>query len=102
MMEEDRWQDRLAASRVLKVTEAELHELLEAAEVLSDRDTLVAGHLRVLDLSGLVLVQEETPEGKLLVRQAESVEAAQALVADRLATYERMWDGCGCKVDYYS
>jgi len=69
--------------------------------VLQDQDTLVAGHLRVLDLSGLVLVQEETPDGQLLVRRAESVEAAQALVDERLATYERMWDGCGCKVDYF-
>jgi hypothetical protein len=100
-MLKERWLERLATSRILAVTETELAELLEAAEVLQDQDTLVAGHLRVLDLSGLILVQEETPEGQLLVRLAESVEAAQALVAGRLATYERMWDGCGCKVDYF-
>jgi hypothetical protein len=101
-MQKQRWRERLAEGRIVTATQEELLELLEAAEVLSDQDTLVAGHLRVLDLSGLILVQEETPEGQLLVRRAESVEAAQALVADRLATYERMWDGCGCKVDYYS
>jgi hypothetical protein len=100
-MQKQRWRERLAEGRIVTATQEELLELLEAAEVLSDQDTLVAGHLRVLDLSGLILVQEETPEGQLLVRRAESVEAAQALVADRLATYERMWDGCGCKVDYF-
>jgi hypothetical protein len=100
-MQKQRWRERLAEGRIVTATQEELLELLEAAEVLRDQDTLVAGHLRVLDLSGLILVQEETPEGQLLVRRAESVEAAQALVADRLATYERMWDGCGCKVDYF-
>jgi hypothetical protein len=100
-MQKQRWRERLAEGRIVTATQEELLELLEAAEVLSDQDTLVAGHLRVLDLSGLILVQEETPEGQLLVRRAESVEAAQALVADRLATYERMWDGCGCKIDYH-
>jgi hypothetical protein len=100
-MQKQRWRERLAEGRIVTATQEELLELLEAAEVLSDQDTLVAGHLRVLGLSGLILVQEETPEGQLLVRRAESVEAAQALVADRLATYERMWDGCGCKVDYF-
>ena len=23
-------------------------------------------------------------------------------VAERMDQYERMWDGCGCRIDYYS
>ncbi len=53
-------------------------------------------------LDGYSLVQEETPDGQILLRRLGSREAAEEFVEDRLATYERMWDGCGCKVDYHN
>ena len=46
------------------------------------------------------MVQEQTTNGEILVHEVGSEAAAQRVVDDRLATYERMWDGCGCKVDY--
>ena len=30
------------------------------------------------------------------------VPRAVHFVDDRLAAYERMWDGCGCKIDYFA
>jgi hypothetical protein len=45
-------------------------------------------------------VQESDPEGTVYLRAMADREAAEAFVSDRLATYERMWDGCGCKVHY--
>ena len=29
-------------------------------------------------------------------------ETAERFVEDRLSDYERMWDGCGCKIEYHS
>jgi hypothetical protein len=59
------------------------------------------GYLRIyLCLRNIVLVQEETPDREVLVRIRPTREAAEEFVAHRLETYERMWDGCGCKVDY--
>jgi len=26
---------------------------------------------------------------------------ADLFIDERMETYDRMWDGCGCKVDYY-
>jgi hypothetical protein len=36
-----------------------------------------------------------------VIRRLADEAAAARFVADRLATYERMWDGCGCRIDYY-
>ena len=35
-----------------------------------------------------------------LERVVADLEAAGRFVDNRLAAYDRMWDGCGCKVDY--
>ena len=43
---------------------------------------------------------EEPSSRERVVRLIEEHEV-QAFVEDRLDTYERMWDGCGCKVAYY-
>lgn len=79
-----------------------LPELLEAAEVIRADDTCVAGWIRILRIGGHFAVQEQTPDGEILVRRLISREAAERFVEDRLNDYERMWDGCGCKIDYHN
>lgn len=81
---------------------ATLEELLAVAEIVREEDTLVAGRIRILSADGFTLVQEETPEGQALVRRVRSAGDGERLVEQRLEVYERMWDGCGCKVDYYA
>ena len=80
----------------------DLPELLEAAEVIRADDTCVAGWIRILRIGGHFVVQEQTPEGEILVRRLKSRETAERFVEDRLSDYERMWDGCGCKIDYHN
>jgi len=36
------------------------------------------------------------------VRRLGGEDEARAFIRDRLDTYDRMWDGCGCKIDYYA
>jgi hypothetical protein len=92
--------DRVRPHPPTVVDQQQLAMLLETVEIVRDDDTLMAGRIRILALDGVILVQERTPQGEILVRRLDSDEAAHRLVDDRLATYERMWDGCGCKVDY--
>jgi len=92
---------RLDAEQVLRIERPELDALLDRAALLRHEDTRLAGDLRILDLDGTILLQEQTPRGELLLRRLASSAEAHALADDRLATYERMWDGCGCKVDYF-
>ena len=77
-----------------------LSELLEAAEVIRADDTCIAGWIRILRINDHFAVQEQTPDGELLVRRLISREAAERFIEDRLNDYERMWDGCGCTIDY--
>jgi hypothetical protein len=79
-----------------------LPELLEAAEVIRADDTCVAGWIRILRIAGHCIVQEQTQEGEILVRRLRSRAAAERFVEDRLSDYERMWDGCGCKIEYHN
>jgi hypothetical protein len=76
--------------------------LLESAILVREEDTRMSGWIRILEWDGVVLIQEETRGGEILVRKMATLEDADTFVKDRLDTYERMWDGCGCKVDYYA
>ena len=87
------------ASR-LGLSPDELAGLLEAAELVREEDTCISGMIRIILLRNTVLVQEETPDREIVVRIRPTREAAEEFVDRRLETYERMWDGCGCKVDY--
>jgi hypothetical protein len=92
--------ERLSPQSVVTLDPTSLEALLEATEILRDEDTCLAGRIRILALQGAVMVQEQNEQGRILVRRFGSEDAAQSFVDDRLATYERMWDGCGCTIDY--
>ncbi len=79
-----------------------LPKLLEATEVIRADDTCVAGWIRILRINDHIAVQEQAPDGGILVRRLNSREAAERFVEDRLNDYERMWDGCGCTIDYHN
>ncbi len=85
---------------ILALDRKDLEKLLDDSDTIRADDTCVAGWIRILTLGGHVLVQEEAPEGDVLIRRFDSHETAERFVEQRLATYERMWDGCGCKIDY--
>ena len=75
---------------LITLEERDLTVLLEASEIIRADDTCLAGWIRILFLDGYSLVQEETPDGQILLRRLGSREAAEEFVEDRLATYERV------------
>lgn len=91
--------DRLASERVVELDPGEVTDLLARARVVREADTGIAGALRILEVDGMVLVQEHTQDGRPVARRVEDVNAAHRFVDDRQAAYDRMWDGCGCTVD---
>ena len=92
---------KIQKQSVIEISRADLASLLENAAVLRSEDTGLSGLCRILSWEGVLLFQEETPRGEVLIREMNSRKAADQLMADRLATYDRMWDGCGCKIDYF-
>ncbi|RKZ15768.1 hypothetical protein DRQ53_08155 [bacterium] len=94
--------NQLASATVVELDADALPELLADSKLLSESDTHLAGLIRILALRDLLLVQEQHPESrKLLLRGFTAREEAESFVRERLETYERMWDGCGCKVEYF-
>ena len=92
---------KLQSKAPIPIDRNDLVGLLETAEVVRQDNTCVAGWIRILSVDGAILVQEETPDGNALARRMPSIEDANDFVNDRLGSYERMWDGCGCKINYF-
>ena len=85
----------------LKINGKDLELLLSKCKVVEEKDTLVSGKLRLLMYQNNLLIQEKSNKGELLIRLMQNEVEANKFIDDRLETYDRMWDGCGCKVDYY-
>lgn len=95
------WNQRLSGGAIVELTAGELNVLLAAGEVVREDDTKISGTIRIVSVDGVVAVQEQTPKNVILIRALSSLQDAQRLVEERLDTYDRMWDGCGCKIDYF-
>ena len=79
----------------------ELQKLLESAELVRSDNTGFCGEIRILKVKEGFVVQERSDKGEILVRRFDTLDQARAFVDQRLAEYDRMWDGCGCKIDYH-
>ncbi|MGD2154704.1 MAG: hypothetical protein PVG79_15650 [Gemmatimonadales bacterium] len=92
---------RLREERIVAMPVAEWAELAGVCEIVERHDTLVAGELLIVRCeAGLAAVEQPAPQERVL-RLLSDTEQARLFVEARLEAYERMWDGCGCKVEYY-
>jgi hypothetical protein len=85
----------------LVISAQDLEKILEKAVLLDEVDTCLNKTIRLLEYDDELLLQEYSFDGDIILRKMESREAADALVQARLETYERMWDGCGCKINFF-
>jgi len=93
--------EKLNDQNFLILPKENLNEILSQVSVLKDKDTLMSDHIRLLDWKGIILIQEISSKNELVIRVADSTEQANKFISERMESYERMWDGCGCKVNYY-
>jgi hypothetical protein len=66
---------RLAPGVVVELGEQELVRLLDEAELLTERDTGLAGPIRLLRFGERVLVQERNQQHELFVRELDALSA---------------------------
>jgi hypothetical protein len=92
--------EQIERQAIVSLDREELSKLLAVADTIRADDTGLAGWIRVLLIDGRVAVQEQTTDGEILLRRLVSRDAAEQFVDRRLADYERMWDGCGRRIDY--
>ena len=66
--------------------------------ILKTGSTTLAPSAREGDFEDWILAGLELPQNR--VRIVDAREAARRFVEHRLGQYERIWDGCGCRIDY--
>lgn len=88
-------------SNYIIIDENELKTVLDNSEIIRVEDTHLSDFIRVLDYNEILFVQELTFKKEIIMRKMNSMKDADLFVQDRLDYYERKWDGCGCKIDYY-
>ena len=79
-----------------------LNQLLDSVELLNETDTLVSDFIRLLKYTDKYIIQEKSPKNEILLRLFSAENTAKNFLEERLRIYEKMWDGCGCKINYYS
>lgn len=62
--------------------------------------TQLAGDLILIEVEGILVAVESPSREARVARPLGGASAAQAFVEKRMEEYERMWDGCGVKIDY--
>jgi len=87
--------------RYLMISEDELNELLSNSKIIIEENTYISDKIRLLQYKTDLLIQEKSTKDEYLVRVMKSKKEAEQLIKERLDIYNRMWDGCGCKVNYY-
>ena len=92
---------RLAEEGIVPLTAEEWGEIRHAFQVVERHPTFLAGELVIAHSEAGLIAVEEPRDDERVVRRLGDEAAMRAFVKERLDTYERMWDGCGCKVDYY-
>jgi hypothetical protein len=94
---------KLIKNKILILPEGTLTEVLKLKnlKILREEETHISGKIRILELNRNLIIQETTLNHELSLRKMKNPKEAKLFIKDRLTTYEKMWDGCGCKVDYY-
>jgi len=82
-------------------TEEGLQDLKSHAELLIERDTFMSGTISLFKFKHVFIVQEISSKKDLVLRKYKNLGSAQDFISKRMDIYEKMWDGCGCKIDYY-
>lgn len=92
---------RLQTEPVVPLPTAEWDALAPAFHEVERHNTYISGDLVIVEAGEVLLAVEEPSSQERTVRRLANRDEADAFVRDRLDTYERMWDGCGCRVEYY-
>ena len=79
----------------------EWEELAPSFPVVTRHNTQLAGDLLIVEGEGVLLAIEQPSRDARVARLLGTPHAAKAFVEKRLEEYERMWDGCGVKIDYF-
>lgn len=88
-------------SNYLIIDDEQLNTILSESEILRIENTYLSDFIRLIKFDINLFVQEITFNKEIILRKMNSIDDADNFIKERLDFYERKWDGCGCKIDYY-
>ncbi len=91
---------RLAGGEVVRLPAAAWDAIAGSFEEVERHDTKIAGDIVILRLEAGLAAVEEPAAGERVVRRLSDGEAVRRFIEGRMESYDRMWDGCGCRIDY--
>ena len=97
----ENFREKLAAGGTVPLSASEWEALSSLFPEVERHNTQLAGHLIIVQADeGLVAVESPSRDARV-ARLLGGPEEARAFVEKRMEEYERMWDGCGVRVEYY-
>ena len=79
----------------------DLEVLVKQCEIIREEDTCLSDKIRLIKYEGEFFIQEKTPKDETIIRRFKNFKEADSFFYNRLQLYEKMWNGCGCKINYY-
>jgi len=87
--------------KYLIISRDELDNLLSQSKIVIEENTYISDKIRLLNFNNDFILQEKTTKDEYIIRIMKTKEKAIELIKERLGIYNRMWDGCGCRIHYY-
>jgi hypothetical protein len=94
--------NKFKTKTLVVISDEEYQQLLREVEIIEESETFFRDKIRILRSDNNLFIQEKSNKEEIIIRRTESVKEGQRFIQNRLAVYENMWNGCGCKIDYYS
>jgi len=93
---------QLREKRIVALDASAWTVLADQFTTLESHDTCLAGELCIISTAAGPAAVEQPKPDRRVVRLLRDEAEVRRFVQGRMNTYDRMWDGCGCKVDYYN
>jgi len=102
MMKVDQMISDLSNNSFIVLDKDKLNLFLSQVKILKEENTYLNDFIRIVNFNEIICIQETSDKNEIIVRRMNSLKEAKDFVQERLDFYDRKWDGCGCKIDYYS
>ena len=91
---------RVALGGAVPLSAREWENIAPHFPLVERHKTQLAGDLIIVRFDGEYAAVEQPSRNARVARLLVGMDAVRAFVEKRLSEYERMWDGCGVKVEY--